>query len=363
MRGFLAEYAQGDVYMEGIKRKKEWRSGELADFFQQMAVMTGSGIPLCRALGILGDCTDSRRFRKIYEELRGKMEKGTLASSAMEQTGVFPEMAVNMIRAGEAGGTVQEMAGRLAVHYRKEHRMQRRIQGALLYPKFLGLLSVFLVLAVFLVIMPTLEPLFGEMELPWFTRFLMAASTFLKEWWHLVLVFAVLWTAVWERAGKKRRIRLFLDRLCLRLPVAGRLLRSVYTFRFAESLSILYAGGIPMLTCLETAGRTVGNRYVELQTRFLSERLQNGEALSLAIRDVDGLDRRLALMVLTGEETGKLDVMLKNTADSFEYEADMAVSRLVSLVEPVMILGLGAVIGAVLLGIMVPLWRMYGYMG
>lgn len=108
--------------MEGIERKKEWRSGELADFFQQMAVMTGSGIPLCRALGILGDCTDSRRFRKIYEELRRKMEKGTLASSAMEQTGVFPEMAVNMIRAGEAGGTVQEMAGRLAVHYRKEHR-------------------------------------------------------------------------------------------------------------------------------------------------------------------------------------------------------------------------------------------------
>lgn len=145
--------------------------------------------------------------------------------------------------------------------------------------------------------------------------------------------------------------------------MAGRLLRSVYTFRFAESLSILYAGGIPMLTCLETAGRTVGNRYVELQTRFLSERLKNGEALSLAIKDVDGLDRRLALMVLTGEETGKLDVMLKNTADSFEYEADMAVSRLVSLVEPVMILGLGAVIGAVLLGIMVPLWRMYGYMG
>lgn len=363
MRGFLAEYAQGDVYMEGIKRKKEWRSGELADFFQQMAVMTGSGIPLCRALGILGDCTDSRRFRKIYEELRRKMEKGTLASSAMEQTGVFPEMAVNMIRAGEAGGTVQEMAGRLAVHYRKEHRMQRRIQGALLYPKFLGLLSVFLVLAVFLVIMPTLEPLLGEMELPQFTRFLMAASIFLKEWWYLVLVFTVLWTAVWERAGKKRRIRLFLDRLRLRLPVAGRLLRSVYTFRFAESLSILYASGIPMLTCLETAGRTVGNRYVELQTRFLSERLQNGEALSLAIRDVNGLDRRLALMVLTGEETGKLDVMLKNTADSFEYEADMAVSRLVSLVEPVMILGLGAVIGAVLLGIMVPLWRMYGYMG
>ncbi|MFR5733996.1 MAG: type II secretion system F family protein [Clostridium sp.] len=96
------------------------------------------------------------------------------------------------------------------------------------------------------------------------------------------------------------------------------------------------------------------------ETRFLSERLKNGEALSLAIKDVDGLDRRLALMVLTGEETGKLDVMLKNTADSFEYEADMAVSRLVSLVEPVMILGLGAVIGAVLLGIMVPLWRMYG---
>ena len=336
MRGFLAEYAQGDVYMEGIERKKEWGSGELADFFQQMAVMTGSGIPLCRALGILRDCTDSRRFRKIYEELRGKMEKGTLASSAMEQTGIFPEMAVNMIRAGEAGGTVQEMAGRL---------------------------SVFLVLAVFLVIMPTLEPLLGEMELPRFTRFLMAASIFLKEWWYLILVFTVLWTAVWERAGKKRRIRLFLDRLCLRLPVAGRLLRSVYTFRFAESLSILYTGGIPMLTCLETAGRTVGNRYVELQTRFLSERLQNGEALSLAIRDMDGLDRRLALMVLTGEETGKLDVMLKNTADSFEYEADMAVSRLVSLVEPVMILGLGAVIGAVLLGIMVPLWRMYGYMG
>ena len=169
--------------MEGIERRREWKAGELADFFQQLTVMTGSGIPLCRALGILGDCTDSRGSRKIYGELRERMEKGSLASSAMEQTGVFPEMAVNMIRAGESGGTVQEMAGRLAVHYRKEHRMQRRIQGALLYPKLLGILSVFLVLAVFLVIMPTLEPLLGEMELPRFTRFLMTASVFFKEWW------------------------------------------------------------------------------------------------------------------------------------------------------------------------------------
>lgn len=349
--------------MEGIERRREWKAGELADFFQQLAVMTGSGIPLCRALGILGDCTDSRGSRKIYGELRERMEKGSLASSAMEQTGVFPEMAVNMIRAGESGGTVQEMAGRLAVHYRKEHRMQRRIQGALLYPKLLGILSVFLVLAVFLVIMPTLEPLLGEMELPRFTRFLMTASVFFKEWWYLVPVPAILWTAAWERAGKNQRLRLILDRLRLWLPVAGKLLRSVYTFRFAGSLSILYAGGLPMLTCLETAGRTVGNRYVELQCRQLSERLRNGESLSQAIRGVDGLDGKLALMILTGEETGRLDVMLKNTADSFEYEADMAVSRLVGLVEPVMILGLGAVIGAVLLGIMVPLWRMYGYMG
>lgn len=317
--------------------------------------MQGSGDPW--------DCTGSRRFRKIYEELRRKMEKGTLASSAMEQTGVFPEMAVNMIRAGEAGGTVQEMAGRLAVHYRKEHRDAAPDPGSAPVSEISG------------------APVGISGSVGFSRDHAHAGAAAWRNGASAVHPFSHGGQYISEgmvvsgpgfhgpvdsglgTRGEKTEDPAVSGPSASEASSGWKAPAVGLYLPFAESLSILYASGIPMLTCLETAGRTVGNRYVELQTRFLSERLQNGEALSLAIRDVDGLDRRLALMVLTGEETGKLDVMLKNTADSFEYEADMAVSRLVSLVEPVMILGLGAVIGAILLGIMVPLWRMYGYMG
>ena len=140
-------------------------------------------------------------------------------------------------------------------------------------------------------------------------------------------------------------------------------MKIIYTARFSRSQSSLYASGLPMLLCLEIAGRALGNRYLEKQFSEVIKQVQGGEMLSRAIQNVEGLDKKLSSIIFVGEETGKLDNMLESVADGYEYESDMALTRLIGLMEPAMILVMGVVIGIILLGIMIPMWNMYGYIG
>lgn len=338
-------------------------SMELSEFCSQIAAMTGAGITLPQAMAILEEGTDNKRFAAVYRKLRSEMRQGSPASDAMESTGLFPELAVNMFRAGEASGRVSEIAGRLAKYYQREYRMRSRIRAALLYPKILGITAVASVLMIFLVVMPAATPLIGKMELPLITRLLMAFSRFIEERWYLAILILSIPIAVWKVLKRNRSFCLWWNRMKLYFPVIGRQLRIICTFRLAGSLSSLYASGLPILESLKIAGETLGNCYLESQFSAVAARVQKGEMLSSAIKAVDGLDTKLASVIYVGEETGKLDTMLEQIADSYEYDSEIALSKLISLIEPSMILIMGAVIGVILLGVMLPLWNMYGYIG
>lgn len=349
-----------------VKRKrygKRMNSMELSEFCRQIGVMTGSGITLSRAMKLLQAGTDSRRLKAVYGELEKQMMEGVLLSDAMEATGLFPEMTVNMFRAGEASGKMQETTVKLAVHYVKEHRMNSRIKAALLYPEIVSLTALMAVLMIFLVVIPTIEPLMAGMDLPVITRLLMAFSDFLEESWYLVLAAAAAVFGFWKLLNRDRRFCYYRDKGILRIPFVGKQLRTIYTARFARSHSSLYSSGLPMLESLKIAGSTLGNRYLLSQFPGIIYKVQNGEMLSEAMKRIDGFDKKLASIIFVGEETGKLDVMLESAAENYEYESDAALSRLIGLIEPAMIIFLGAVIGLIMLGIMVPLWSMYGYVG
>ncbi len=350
--------------LDGKSRpQKMLKPMELSEFSRQIAVMTGSGITLSGTMGILRTGTEEKRLRTIYGYLQKRMKQGCPMSNAMEEMGIFPEMMVNMFRAGEASGKIEQTAAKLAEHYQKEHRMKTRIEAAVQYPKILCLVAVASVLMIFLVVMPTVEPLFKGMELPLITKILMKFSDFIKEKWYFAVFLSCLPAAIWQTLLSSEKFRCLWDKEKLYLPVIGKQLKIIYTARFSRSQSSLYASGLPMILCLEIASKTLGNRYLARQFSEVVKQVQSGEMLSRAIQDVDGLDKKLASAIFVGEETGKLDKMLESIADGYEYESDMALSKLIGLIEPAMILVMGVMIGIILLGVMIPMWNMYGYIG
>lgn len=325
--------------------------------------MTGAGITLSAALEILRDGTENRRMKEIYQELGRQIHHGISASDAMQYMRIFPDAAVHMCHSGEVSGKFTEIMKQLSEHYQKEHQINRKIRESLIYPKILLLVSVVSVLFVFLVVMPMVEPLMREMELPVLTKLLMWSSHMIIRYWHMVLLFLILLAVFGMILEQNRKYCAFRDMVKLKAPLTGKQWVLIYTCRFAKSLSMLYASGLPVPETLEIAGRTLGNIYLENQFERVAKRVRNGEMLSSAIKAVNGLDKKLSAVILVGEETGKLDVVLANIAKTYEFESDAAISGLIRMIEPAMIMIMGVLMGLILLGIMLPVWNMYNFVG
>ena len=257
-------------------------------------------------------------------------------------------------------GQLVRTTARLAVHYEKEHRTEGKIRSAVLYPKILVLMMIFLMLFVFLEILPTLEPLLVDVTLPLLTRILMGISHFLYAYRYFLPVAAVMILAGWKILTERVWFRYSYDRVICKFPVVGRQIRIICTARFCENMSSLYSSGLPITSCLKYTEGTIGNRYLDREIRTIMACVSSGMLLSEAIRESGGFEKKLAAVIVTGEEAGHLDKMLERIAGSYEHESDLALNKLVNLLEPVMILLIGIFTGILILGIMEPMWNMYG---
>lgn len=347
----------------GAEHQKHLKPMQLSEFSRQIATMTGAGITLSRAMTIMQTGLENKRLLAVYSDIQKQIQQGRPLSEAMENTGVFPEMMLNMFRAGEASGQMEKTAAKLADHYQKEHRMNNRIRSATLYPKILAGVAVLAILIIFLVVMPTIEPLFEGMDLPAITKFLMAFSKFIKTRWYVAILACIFPFALWQVLMASDAFRYRWDRRKLKLPIIGKQLRIIYTARFSRNQSSLYTSGLSMIKSLEIASKTLGNNYIAEQFKEVIRKVRGGEMLSRAIQNVDGMDKKLAPTIYAGEETGRLDTMLESIADNYEYESDIALTRLTGMIEPAMILVMGLIIGLILMGVMLPLWNMYGNIG
>lgn len=347
----------------GAEHQKHLKPMQLSEFSRQIATMTGAGITLSRAMTIMQTGLDNKRLLAIYSDIQKQIQQGRPLSEAMENTGVFPEMMLNMFRAGEASGQMEKTAAKLADHYQKEHRMNNRIKSATLYPRILAGVAVLAILIIFLVVMPTIEPLFEGMDLPLITKVLMGFSHFIKTRWYVAVLAGIFPFALWQVLMASDAFRYWWDRRKIKMPIIGKQLKIIYTARFSRNQSSLYTSGLSMIKSLEIASKTLGNYYIAEQFREVIRKVRGGEMLSRAIQNVDGLDKKLAPTIYAGEETGRLDTMLESIADNYEYESDIALTRLTGMIEPAMILVMGLVIGLILMGVMLPLWNMYGNVG
>ncbi|MBP1586105.1 MAG: type II secretion system F family protein, partial [Lachnospiraceae bacterium] len=251
----------------------------------------------------------------------------------------------------------------LAVQFQKENELESEAKSAMSYPKILGGLLVVVVFVIFGFIMPQFEELFAEMPvLPLPTRILLGISDFVASYWYFLIILAVL---VWMFGGMVGRIpsvRYQIDKFKVRGPL-GKLQKVIYSARFARTMSSLYSAGIPIDQCLNIARQTIGNAYIEQQFNEVIKTVQAGGLLSDALDQVDGFVSKLTSVVRVGEETGSLDSMLTSVADNLDFASEQALLRMVKYIEPVMIIIMAVIVGAIIIGVILPIYQSYSTIG
>lgn len=359
---FLIEHRETDEGKTTVKLKAK----QLGEFCRELGTMLESGVPLIRAVSILSQRDIKPKIKKVYENLYFDLQKGMMLSEAMaEQGNVFPELLINMYRASETTGGMDLTSKKMAVHYEKMHKVNQKAVSAAVYPILLASITLVVLLVVFLAVLPKFFTLFEDLNapMPALTSFMLGLSIGIRNNWLYILILVLLVILVVRAVTSRPAVKNILDRKKLGLPIIGKLLRTIYTARFARTLSSSYSSGISMINSLENTRDTIGNRYIAGQFDKLIKEVREGQALSAATGELDGIDKKLSASILIGEETGRLDSMLESIADSFDYDAEVALQRMTSLMEPLMIIIMAFIIGSVMISVMLPLPSLYDTIG
>ena len=336
---------------------------DLAIFTRQFATMINAGLPLVQCLDILSKQTEKEGFRSIIAQTMREVEAGTTLAEALakkENNKVFDELFVNMVEAGEAGGILDDILQRLATFIEKAEALKRKIQGAMVYPAVVMTVAVLATAFMLIFIIPTFARMFttfgGELPLP--TKIVMGLSSFLRGFWWAILGFIVASAFGIQRYYQTEAGRMRIDRLMLRVPVLGDVIRKGAVARFTRTLGTLISSGVPILTGLEITARTAGNRVIQEAIMAARASIREGETISAPLRQSNVFPPMVVQMISVGEETGALDDMLTRIADFYDSEVDTAVDALTSLIEPVMIVFMGTVVGGMVIAMYLPMFKL-----
>ena len=347
---------------KGKVRAKRLKYDRLADFSRNLSKLIKAGITLVKALRIISeDEAIKPQEREIYSEILRNVRQGmTLSDALMEQGDTFPNLFINMMRSSENAGNMDTTAEQMAEYYSKEYRLAQKVKSSMTYPKILGVMIVVVVIIIMGFVLPQFDSLFAQMDsLPAATTILMAISDFVQHRWYVLLFAAVILYMALKLIFSIPKVKYYKDKFEIHAPKIGKLRQIVYTARFARTLSSLYSAGIPILTCLTIAKTTIGNSYIESQFDQLIADIRAGETLSAAIDKVDGFTKKLSSTVMVGEETGSLDSMLVSIADQMDYESEIAIGKMVAMLEPLMIVVMAVVVGFIMIAVIQPIYGSY----
>ena len=353
---FLAKIREKGMYVSSYKERrsdvktvKKFKTKDLAFCTRQLAAMLTSGLTLVKALDILCKEQESEAARNVWRDVYENVQKGESFSDALEVHGsVFPTLFSAMVGAGEASGSLDVIMQRLSDYYANQNKISNTIKSAMVYPIILVVLTIAVVIGVFVFIMPTFTELYeDESQMPFLTKVMVAIGKFLVNYWYIVLGLVAVGIFVAVYALKLPDIRLKWDRFVIKGPGFGKLVVTIYTARFAQTMASLYSSGLPMVECLKRSSDTLNNSYITMKFRDIVDEVKSGETLSSSIQRADIFDSMFCSIIYVGEEAGALDEILAKTADYYDEEADSAVKRLCALLEPVMLIVLGVVIGLV----------------
>ena len=351
----------------GLKREfhllpQKAKLKDLAVFSRQFATMVNSGLPLLRTLAILEEQTQSKYLGKIVGEVRLDVEKGiSLSASLAKHPRAFNDLFVAMVRAGETSGTLDSVLVRLADNIEREVSLRRQIKSAMTYPIVVVVLVFLILTAMLLFVVPTFKDLYAQLggTLPLPTRLLIALSDAVKSYFIFFIAgFVGLWF-LFRRWKKSEKGRLTWDKLKLRVPIFGPLFHKTAMARFARTLSVLNRSGVPILQALDIVQDTVGNAVVANAVKDLQAGVKEGESLATPLSRHAVFPAMVVQMMAVGEETGALDTMLEKVAIFYDEEVSAAVESLTSLIEPVMIAIVGGAVGAIVIALYLPTFRIF----
>lgn len=348
---------------EEKKSTYKFKTKELTFNCRQLSAMLSSGLTLVKALDILSKEQENDKARAIWQEIYENVQKGESFSASLEaQEDAFPQFMKSMVNAGESSGQMDVIMKRLEAHYDKENKMNNTIRGALIYPIILLVLCVAVCILIFTVIIPVLKPLFGDdpKNLNIIAQFLLKGNEIFIKYWPLIIVAVAAIIGAVVYALKVPSIRYKVDMYKITAPKVGPLMVKIYTARFARTLSSLYSSGIPMVECLQRSSDVLNNMYISDKFKQVIDEVKQGEPLSAAITRTEIFESMFCSIIFVGEEAGALDDILEKSADYYDEEADSAVQRLVSLLEPVAIIFLGVVVGLLLAGVYPAIYESLG---
>ncbi|RCJ22592.1 pilus assembly protein PilC [Nostoc sp. ATCC 43529] len=373
-QGFVVqELKESKGFQAGLDIKKIQNSfvkvsvKDKAVFSRQFAVLMNAGVAIVRSLGVLSEQCSNTKLKQALVEISNDVQTGMNLSEAMRKhPECFDGLYVSMIQAGEVGGVLDEVLNRLAKLLEDVARLQNQIKSALSYPTVVGFIAVAIFLGMTIFLIPVFAKIFTEIgtELPPLTQFLMDASLFLRSPKVFGLIGGLVGLKIaYSRYAKTPVGRQTIDRLSLKMPLFGDLIQKSSVARFSRTFGSLTRSGVPILTCLEIVRDTSGNQVIANAIDAARVEIQQGGMISIALQRDQVFPAMAIQMISIGEETGELDGMLMKVADFYEDEVEQAVKALTSVLEPIMILVLGGMVGTILLAMYLPMFKVFEKLG
>ncbi len=351
-------------------KKTAARAGKVGDtdlvlFTRQLATMVDAGLPLLTALAALYEQADPKKqagLKFIVGEIMARVQQGDTFNEAISKhPKVFSRLYISMIKAGETGGMIAEILDRLAGFLESNARLVKKVKSAMTYPVVVFCMAILAVVGMLIFVVPTFAAMFqnlgGELPLP--TQILVAMSNGLKTGGPVLLVLCVIGYIVWHRVKHTEKVRGFLDPLKLKLPVFGGLFQKIAISRFTRNLGTMISSGVPILQSLDIVADTTGNVVVREAVRDIQTSVRNGESLSAPLANHKVFPAMVVQMMAVGEDTGALDTMLHKISDFYDQEVESTADALASLIEPLMIAFLGGIIGAMIIALYMPIFKIF----
>ena len=346
----------------GIKIKIK----ELAVFCRQFATMSSAGIPLLQCLNILIRQTEAKNLREILQNVVLEIEKGKSLSEAFkEYKNNFPDLFINMLAAGEISGTIDQSLSRLALHFEKDHELREKIRSAMTYPLFVGGMAFVAMIFLIVFVVPIFVDIFNSVgaALPLPTRIVIGISSAVTHFWYLFVTLLPASFFALRRFCATERGRSIVDHMMLKVPILGQMNHKLIVARFARTLSTLLRSGVPLMQSLETIERIIGNSIASKEINAARQSIKEGEKMAPVMLKSKIFPPMAVNMISIGEESGALDELLEKLAVFYEQDVEYIIARFSSLIEPVMIAVVGAMIAFIAISIYLPLFQLSGALG
>ena len=340
------------------------KAKDLTVFSRQFATMVSSGLSMLRCLYVLEEQTPNKKLAAVVGQIRADVEAGIALSDALEKhPKIFTRLYVSMVRAGELGGILDEVLNRVASQLEKEDSIRRAVKSAMVYPMLIGSFAIIVLIGMVMFLIPIFAGMYNELggaKLPMLTRIMVGMSNIMRSWWG-VLVFAgiILLIVGIRRLKRTDRGHAAWDRFKLHVPMGiGEIIRKLAVARFSRTLGTLITSGVPILQAIEITGQAAGNVVIEKAMQEVQVSVKEGQSITQPLEKVSVFPAMVTQMISVGEETGSLDAMLNKIADFYEDEVNASVKSLTSILEPILMLGVGAIVGTVVISMYLPIFNM-----